>query len=409
MKRLLTIYLNTFKGLSREVWWLALITLINRAGTMVIPFLSLYLTEDLSFSTSTVGSIMTAFGLGSVVGSWLGGKLTDKIGYYKIMVFSLIVSGLLFIYLQYLKTVISLSIGIFVLMLVADMFRPAMFVALSAYSKPENKTRSVTLIRLAINLGFSAGPAVGGLIIAGLGYNGLFWVDGITCILATLLLIQLLNPKKSKVLDEVKVEEPYSAYKDKAFIIFLFALFLFGVMFLQYFSTMPIYYRDSHLLTEPEIGLLLGANGFFIFLLEMPLIKWLETTRFKKTSLILFGAFLTSLSLLILNFTTWTGILIIGMFLMTVGEMIAFPFANAFALQQAKKGNQGEYMALYSIAFSFAHIFGHKLGLESVSNYGFDNTWYIFTFVGVACIFLLFILKIFMSSTKNKPTVIKHY
>ena len=196
MKRLLTLYLNTFKGLSREVWWLALITLINRAGTMFIPFLSLYLTEDLSFSTSTVGSIMTAFGLGSVVGSWLGGKLTDKIGYYKIMVFSLIVSGLLFIYLQYLKTVISLSIGIFVLMLVADMFRPAMFVALSAYSKPENKTRSVTLIRLAINLGFSAGPAVGGLIIAGLGYNGLFWVDGITCILATLLLIQLLNPKK---------------------------------------------------------------------------------------------------------------------------------------------------------------------------------------------------------------------
>ncbi|MBN2868751.1 MAG: MFS transporter, partial [Flavobacteriaceae bacterium] len=197
MKRLLTLYLNTFNGLSREVWWLALITLINRAGTMVIPFLSLYLTEDLGFSASTVGSIMAAFGLGSVVGSWLGGKLTDKIGYYKIMVFSLFVSGLLFIYLQYLKTVLSLSIGIFVLMLVADMFRPAMFVALSAYSKPENKTRSVTLIRLAINLGFSAGPAVGGLIIAGLGYSGLFWVDGITCILATLLLIKLLNPKKA--------------------------------------------------------------------------------------------------------------------------------------------------------------------------------------------------------------------
>ena len=85
MKRLLKLYLNTFDGLSREVWWLALITLINRAGTMVIPFLSLYLTEDLEFSPSTVGSIMAAFGLGSVVGSWLGGKLTDKIGYYKIM------------------------------------------------------------------------------------------------------------------------------------------------------------------------------------------------------------------------------------------------------------------------------------------------------------------------------------
>nr|WP_299035746.1 MFS transporter [uncultured Tenacibaculum sp.] len=83
-------------------------------------------------------------------------------------------------------------------MLVADTFRPAMFVALNTYSKPENKTRSVTLIRLAINLGFSAGPAVGGLIITSLGYSGLFWVDGVTCVLATLLLINVLHFKKKQ-------------------------------------------------------------------------------------------------------------------------------------------------------------------------------------------------------------------
>ena len=71
-----------------------------------------------------------------------------------------------------------------------------MFVALSAYSKPENKTRSVTLIRLAINLGFSAGPALGGLIITSLSYRGLFWVDGITCILAVFYCyLMYLNPK----------------------------------------------------------------------------------------------------------------------------------------------------------------------------------------------------------------------
>ena len=400
MKKLFNNYINTFDGLSKEVWWLSLITLINRAGTMVIPFLSLYLTEDLGFTLSNVGTVMTAFGLGSVLGSWLGGKLTDKIGYYKIMVFSLFISGFMFIGLQYLKTIYTLSLGIFALMIVADMFRPAMFVALSAYSKPENKTRSVTLIRLAINLGFSAGPAIGGLIIVGLGYGGLFWVDGITCIAATFVLINVLNPKKARVQDQIKVDNPYSAYKDKPFIIFLFALFLFGFIFLQYFSTMPLYYRSEHHLSELQIGLLLGANGFFIFLLEMPLIKYLENTRFAKTSLILFGAFLTATSFLILNFSSWSGILIFGMFLMTVGEMIAFPFANAFALQQAKKGNQGEYMALYSIAFSFAHIFGHKTGMELVERVGFDNTWYIMTLLGGLCMFLLYLLKQFMKGKK---------
>ncbi len=337
MKTLYNNYIESFKGLSKEVWWLALITLINRAGTMVIPFLSIYLTEDLNFTLKNVGTVMAAFGLGSVVGSWLGGKLTDKIGAYKVMVRSLLSTGVLFIGLQFLNTFASFCVGIFFVMLVADMFRPAMFVALSAYSKPENKTRSVTLIRLAINLGFSAGPAIGGLIITSIGYSGLFWVDGITCILATLVLINVLNPKKSKVLDDITIKNPVSAYSDKPFIIFFFSMMLFGIVFLQYFSTMPLFYRQVHTLSEIKIGLLLGANGLFIFLFEMPLIKWLENTRYTKSGLMLFGALLTGLSFIILNFTNWSGILIIGMFLMTIGEMIAFPFSNAFAMQRAKK------------------------------------------------------------------------
>ncbi len=406
MKTLINNYVNTFKGLSREVWWLALITLINRAGTMVIPFLSLYLTKSLNFSISDVAWIMSAFGLGSVVGSWLGGKLTDQIGYYKVMTFSLLSTGVLFIVLQFLNTFVFFCLGIFLVMLVADMFRPAMFVALSAYSKPKNKTRSVTLIRLAINLGFSAGPAIGGIIITTLGYGGLFWVDGVTCIAATLVLINVLNPKTTKQLDDIKVENPKSAYADKAFLIFLAAMLFFGIVFLQYFSTMPIYYKDAHFLTEFEIGILLGMNGFLIFVFEMPLIKWLENTKFTKTSLMLFGAVLTGLSFLILNLTNWVGVIVIGMLLMTFGEMIAFPFSNAFAMDRAKKGNQGEYMALYSIAFSIAHIFGHNMGLQLIDNVGFDTTWFIVTGLAALCVFLLFTLKQYLKYKKNKQLVL---
>lgn len=402
MKTLFKNYVNTFKGLSKEVWWLALITLINRAGTMVIPFLSLYLTKSLEFQRSDVAWIMSAFGLGSVVGSWVGGRLTDKIGYYKVMTFSLLTTGIFFIGLQYLTTIISFSIGLFLVMLVADSFRPAMFVALSAYSKPENKTRSVTLIRLAINLGFSAGPAIGGLIIASLDYGGLFWVDGVTCIAATLVLVNVLNPKSSKPLDDIKTKNPKSAYKDRAFIIFLFAMILFGIVFLQYFSTMPIYYNEVHHLSEINIGILLGLNGFIIFIFEMPLIKWLENTSFTKSGLMLFGAILTGLSFIILNLTPWVGVLIIGMLLMTFGEMIAFPFSNAFAMDRAKKGNQGEYMALYSISFSIAHIFGHNMGLQMTAELGFESTWYIITGLAAICVFLLFGLRQYLNAKKKR-------
>ncbi|MBE7644719.1 MDR family MFS transporter [Tenacibaculum finnmarkense] len=391
MKKLYFKYLNTFKGLSREVWWLALITLINRAGTMVIPFLSLYLIKSLNFTLKDVGWIMTCFGLGSVLGSWIGGKLTDKIGFYKVIKASLFLTGLLFIALQFVTSFVGFCIGIFLVMLVADTFRPAMFVALSTYSKPENKTRSVTLIRLAINLGFSAGPALGGLIITSLSYSGLFWVDGITCISATFLLMNVLNPKKARTLDELKVANPISIFKDTAFWLFFVGIFIFALVFLQLFSTIPLYYKQAHHLSELQIGLLMAMNGFIIFALEMPLIKWLEESKYSKEFLIFIGLFLMGLSFFVLNLTSWSGILILGMFFMTFGEMIALPFSNAFVINRAKKGNQGEYMAYYSIAFSLAHIFGHNSGMRLIDAYGFDTTWSITTITAVVglVIFLL--------------------
>ena len=135
VKRTIATYHNSFRGLSVEVWWLALITFINRAGTMVLPFLSLYLTEDLNLSLAQVGVIMSSFGVGSLAGSWLGGKLTDRVGYYKVMMWSLLLTGFMFIGLQFISTYFGFVVGIFLTMTVADTFRPALFVSLKAYSE----------------------------------------------------------------------------------------------------------------------------------------------------------------------------------------------------------------------------------------------------------------------------------
>ncbi|MBU2906328.1 MFS transporter [Arenibacter algicola] len=404
MRKLLSSYFNTFNGLSREVWWLALITLINRAGTMVIPFLSLYLTQSLNFSLSDVGWIMALFGLGSVIGSWLGGKLTDRIGYYKVMVISLLASGVSFILLQYITTFVGFCVGVLVLMAIADMFRPAMFVALSSYSKPENRTRSITLIRLAINLGFSAGPALGGLIIFALSYGGLFWIDGITCFIAGILLLKILNPRKAKVIEQIKVANPEEAYTDKAFMILLVAMALFGLSFFQLLSTLPLFYKDVHHLTEAEIGLLLGLNGFLIFIFEMPLIKWLEGGKNSMSKLILIGVLLTAMSFIVINLIGWIGALIIGMILMSFGEMIVFPFSNSLALNRSIKGNQGQYMAYYSISFSIAHIFGHSIGMNLVANLGYRYTWYIIALLALSSAAFMLLFIHFLKKEKASAT-----
>ena len=99
------------------------------------------------------------------------------------------------------------------------------------------------------------------------------------------------------------------------------------------------------------------------------------------------------ISFVILTTTSWVGILIVSMLLVTVGEMIAFPFSNAFAMDRSKKGNKGEYMALYSIAFSVAHIFSHNGGMHLIESIGYDNTWLVISALALVCMLLLFILR----------------
>lgn len=373
--------IKPYRGFSSEVWFLALITLINRAGAMVIPFLSLYLTQSLGFSLSEVGWIMSVFGLGSLAGVFLGGKLADQIGYYPVMYVSLLLSGIVFLIIQFFENYYLVCLGFFTLSLVADAFRPAMWVALSVYSKEENRTRSVTLIRLAINLGFSLGPALGGLIIAGLSYKGLFWVDGLTCLIAGVLLLRLLRPKEIKETEEPVTSPKRSPYQDRTYLIFWVAMFLIGFCFMQYFSTVPLFYHDIYGMSEKQIGTLIALNGLIIFLIEMPIIHYLDRIKSDKLNIVMAGILLIMFSFLALNLPFWVGVPLLGIVLMTLGEILAFPFSNSFALDRAMKGNKGAYMALYSMSFSVAHVLGPNIGMQLTDAFKFEITWYVMAFL----------------------------
>lgn len=380
-------YIDNFRGFSREIWILTLVTFINRAGTMVLPFLSKYLKEDLGFSYTQIGNILFFFGLGSMVGSWLGGKLSDKIGFYKIMIFSLLVSGMMFFGLQYVTSYVGLCISIFLIMVVADMFRPAMFVSLGAYAKPENRTRALTLVRLAINLGFAAGPALGGLIIMNMGYKGLFWADGTTCIIAILTFWILVKEKKKTIVsanDKLLLEaNRESVFKDKPFWIFLFMCVVTGVLFFQLFTTIPLYHKEQFNLTELQTGLLLTLNGVLVFFMEMPIVSYIERHKLNKVKIVSMGCFFMAISLFLMLVNVWAGILIIMMLFMTFAEMFAFPFSNSFALSRAPKGHEGRYMAIFTMSFSAAHILSAKIGMGIVAAFGYQMNWLFMGILGL--------------------------
>ncbi|PCI07687.1 MAG: MFS transporter [Flavobacteriaceae bacterium] len=392
LKRITLIYGDSFKGLSKEIWWLALVSFINRSGTMILPFLSKYMYESLHFTMPQVGWVMVFFGVGSMFGSWMGGKLTDKIGFYKVMIWSLLISGFLFIGLQYVDTFYGFCIAMLLIMSVADMFRPAIFVSLKAYSKPENRVRSLTLVRLAINLGFVVGPSVAGVIIIARGYTDLFWIDGVTCILAIILFRFLVKERKSvKEESKSKVEildMQAAVYKDKPYWIFLGITFLMGMIFFQLFTTMPLYHKEQFGWSEFHTGMLFFLNGLIIVILEMPMVHLIEKKKIAHTKLIFYSAILFLLSFIVLLYNAWAGILVISMVIITVGEMVGFPYTNAFAMQRAKSGNEGRYMALYTMSFSLAHIFSPKLGLDVIAKYGYHANFMLISFFGIVLVIL---------------------
>lgn len=388
-------YLNNFKGFSKEIWILAIVTFINRAGVMVVPFLSKYLKENLGFSYSEVGWIMVSFGVGSFAGSWLGGKMADKVGFYKVMVFSLFTTGLLFFIIQYITSFWGLCLGLFVLMLIADMYRPAMFVSIKAYTTPETQVKALTLVRLAINLGFGAGPAIGGLIIMSLGYQALFWVDGATCIIAILIFALLVKEKQksTEFVEDHNHKMIASPFKDKPFLVFMIISFVMGLVFFQLFTTLPIYYKELYDFTEFQTGLLITINGLIIFICEMPMVSYFEKIKLKTTKIIFWATFLMSICFFLLLIPGWSGILVVFMVVMTVGEMMGFPFTNKFAMSRSSKGNEGRYMALYSMSFSFAHILSAKIGLEIVEHFGYTVNWIFMGSVGFIGLYFAFVLN----------------
>ncbi|MDC7995784.1 MDR family MFS transporter [Altibacter sp. HG106] len=403
MKKLYRNYIQNFQGLSKEIWFLSLVTFINRAGAMVIPFLSLYLVNDKGFSLPEVGWIMTCFGLGSIFGTLLGGTLTDRFGFYIVIVASLFFGGIAFVLVGFLQSFFAICLGIFLLIFIADAYRPAIFVACEAYSKPGNVTRAIALLRLAINLGFSIGPLMGGIIITSLSYGSLFWIDGISCVIAAVMLFMMLRPKKIDATEQeaVRIKQGRPPLKNGVFVLLLIIMVTQSIVFVQYFSVVPLYYEKAHFLTPDLIGWLLFLNGAMIVIFEMPLIGWLERKKISKSIATLWGVLLLAASLFILNVTPWSGILIFGMLLMTLGEMIGSPFSSALALEMAPKGRKGNYMAYFSMTFSVSHLVGHNTGMNLVDTWGFEYTWYAMS--GFLVLIAVLTLGLYRQ-LKNSPT-----
>ncbi len=372
-------YADAFRGLPGDVWRLSFGLLLNRSGTMVLPFLSLYLVRELNYETAAAATVLFAFGLGSVVGSYAGGELSGRWaasrgGAFGVQIVSLILAGGGFLVVPRLRSFTAVTIAVFVAGALSDAYRPACMAAVIEASPAALRPRAMGLMRMAAHAGIAVGPAVGGLLAA-IDYRWIFVGEAATCWLAAAWLFMTLRGREIRR-PEVRAAAASagpSLWADGPFLALLALILIAALVLFQLFNALPLYLMADYDFDERLVGLVFAFSAGLILIFEMVLIKLLEHRD--PALLVGFGMFLMCAGFGLLPFGRGLAFVALVVTVWTLGEMVALPFSNVLVAQRATAGRTGQAMGMYTAVFSVAAVLAPVIGLPVLDRYGGGVLW----------------------------------
>ncbi len=371
---------RSLRGLPRDLWLLSGAPLINRLGTMVIPFLVLYLTRELGFSPFRAGVALGVYGAGSIIAAPISGRLCDRIGGVPIIRASLIGSGLMLLVLPFARTFHTVIALVLAWAVINEAGRPATLTLIADLVSSEQRKPAFALMRLAINLGMSIGPAAGGFIAAQ-SFRSIFVVNAATSLVAGTFLILVPLSGVAKARSE---RPPPSAdneastpravvFGDRRLMVFLFATFLVSAVFFQHEGALPLFLvQDLHLSTI-FYGTLFTVNTVMIVIMEVPLNA--ATAHWPHKWGLSLGSLMFAAGSGLFGFAGGPAMILLGIVVWTFGEMMLFPQASAYVADIAPADRRGAYMGAYSMSFSLAFALGPWLGTAIFARFGAGVLW----------------------------------
>jgi predicted MFS family arabinose efflux permease len=396
MKTLFSALFKSFSGIPRIIWLLSGVSLINRTGSMVICFLTIYLTQQLGFDLRSAGYVLVFYGVGTICGLYVGGWLTDKIGFRRVQMWALLLAGVSIIGTMYVREFWTMCAMTFLFAFFGDAFRPANQVAIRMNSDDATRTRAFSLMRIAVNLAITVALIGGGLLVR-LGWEWLFWVDGLTCFAAAILLFVFVKEKKGtpqykakkrgenaqnndkpreKVLESAANTVELSAYKDRDYLFFVFLTLIGATVFMQIIWTVPVFFKEMYHWNEAQIGIASSFNALIVMTVEMPLIFRIENRRsamwFVRLGIVLYGV-----SYLAFFLPTHWAVLAVVLYMIpaSLGEIFVMPFSTSWATKRAGTARQGQYMGLYGMAYSVSNVFAPFIGTQVIAAFGYSALW----------------------------------
>ena len=371
--------------LPRELWILCFATLVNRLGTMALPFLMLYLSRDLGYSVERAGAALALYGGVAVAAGPIGGRLADRWGALRTIEGTLLASGVVLLLFPLAKSWPAIVVMTILFAATSEAFRPANLARVGELGPPESRKQAFVLSRLAVNLGMSVGPLLGGFLVQS-SYPLLFIVDGLTTLSAAAILVlssfhRLAQARERELLaagaalpHEQHRGSLFSAvFADPALRMFLLGIIPVGMVFFQHESTMAVFMvRDLHL-PESAYGALFTINTGMIILLEVPLNAATADWPHRRTLAVGSALFAVGFGALAIadSYLEVAATVVIW----TVGEMVLLPGMSAYVAEIAPEGRRGEYMGLYMMAFSAAFMLGPWLGTQLLERFGATVLW----------------------------------
>jgi predicted MFS family arabinose efflux permease len=366
-------YRKAFRGLPRTVWIASIIALLNRAGTMVLPFLGLWLAEERGYDKVLIGLLLASWGAGSILGTWLGGLLTDRWGAKVVLARSLVLTALGFLALPYLSTPAAVGAGLFAVAVAGDAFRPAIMAHVAVAAPAGKATQGVALLRLFINAGMSSGPAVGGFLAA-IDYHWIFRVDALTCLLAAAGSAWWLPAleRVERAADSTATGGG-SPWRDRQAMVLLGLSFSFALVFFQLLGAWPLYLARVVALSEPEIGILLASNAVLVMVFEMAVVALVPPSHQLRVAGwgVLIGCCGFAATGVVAGF--WTAALSVVVW--SVGEMLSLPLVSGLFMNRAPAGRAGQWMGAFAMNWAVAMLLAPVLGTLVWDTFGAGGLW----------------------------------
>ena len=401
---MLTKIKNGYKEYPKPFKILVLATFIDRlGGFLLFPFFSVYLIDHFNVTIIEVGFLFAVFAGGSIIGSTIGGALSDKYGRRSMFLLGLISSGIGSILMGIVDDLYLFFLIAAVLGILGDLGGPARQAMVVDLLQEDKRADGFGLLRVAVNLSATIGPILGGFLVSK-SYMILFISDAVSSLITALIVFTVIPETKPEMQDD-KPEESVmktiigykEVLKDSVYIMFLAVSAITVLVYMQLYSTLSVFLLIVYEFPKEGFGILLSMNALMVVLFQFWITK--RTSKYAPMKMMAFGTLLYMIGFGMYGFISETYLFFVAMAILTIGEMIVIPVSQATVAQFAPEDKRGRYMAVYGYHWSIPILFGVSAASFVYFYLGPNWVWYL---AGILSMFAIIGFWILHGVTKDR-------